>query len=100
MVLSLHQPERTCVGCFHKFPQKDLVGISRLKDGTVVVDFDHKFSGRSVYLCRKKHCFLKAYRRKGKNALEYGLKVSIPQQVWIELEAFFDKDDAKLNSRQ
>lgn len=100
MSLSRRQIERICVGCFKKFPQRDLLAVRRLKDGTVVIDFQQELTGRTAYLCRKKACFLKAYRRKDKNALEYGLKVKFPPKIREELEAFFEKDHAKDHSKK
>ena len=79
-------PIRTCVGCFQKFPQKELLAITRLKNGVVVVDMEQKAAGRSVYLCYKKSCIDKTRKRKDKNALEYGLKVRIPDTVWNTIE--------------
>lgn len=86
MVIHPPEPERTCVGCFHKFPQSKLVAVTRQKNGTVRFSHDRKFPGRSVYLCRQSSCFLKATKRKGKNALAYGLKVEIPPDIFMELE--------------
>lgn len=82
----LNQPIRTCVGCFQKFPQKELLAITRLKNGDLVVDKEQKAAGRSVYLCYKKACLNKARKRKGKNALEYGLKVPIANIIWETIE--------------
>jgi predicted RNA-binding protein YlxR (DUF448 family) len=80
------KPQRTCAGCFKKFNQDELLAVTRLKNGEVLVNADHKKAGRSVYLCRKMECLKKARDRKGKNGLEYGLKVKIPQEIWKELE--------------
>lgn len=100
----MNEPIRTCVGCFQKFPQKQLLAITRLKNGDMVVDKDaplwrsnrltelslalkeHKAAGRSVYLCYKKSCMDKARKRKGKNAVEYGLKVPVANIVWETIE--------------
>lgn len=76
------------MGCFKKFDQGDLVAVTRQKDGSVVVDFEQKFDGRSAYLCRKLSCLKAARKGKRKSGLEYGLKVKVPLSVWQELESF------------
>lgn len=81
-----YQPERTCAGCRQKFPQKDLLAIKRLKNGLVSIDFEQKLSGRGVYLCKNKKCFLKTRKRKGHDALSMSLKVNIPEEVLNKLE--------------
>ncbi len=83
-------PIRTCVGCFQKFPQKELLAITRLKNGDIVVDKEQKSAGRSVYLCYKMSCMEKARKRKGKNGLQYGLKVPIAQEIWETIQTIFN----------
>ena len=87
MNIKIAKPQRTCVGCFRKFDQDQLLAVTRLKAGVVVLNLEHSAAGRSVYLCCKAACFKKAHSRKGKNGLEYGLKVKIAPQIWAELEA-------------
>lgn len=41
--------------------------------------------GRSVYLCRNAGCLKKAQMMKGKNPLQFGLKVSVPDTIWEDL---------------
>ena len=84
--------QRTCVGCFQKFDQDDLLAITRLKSNIVVVNVDHAQVGRSVYVCKKPSCLRKAEHRKGKNALEYGLKVVIQDSIWKELHSIIEKN--------
>lgn len=79
-------PIRTCVGCFQKFPQKELLAVTRLKNGAIVVDKEQKIAGRSVYLCYKPVCMGKARKRKGQNALQYGLKRPILPDIWENIE--------------
>lgn len=89
MAVLSQKPERTCVGCFKKFPQSQLVAVRRQKNNDVVFDFAQRFTGRSAYLCQNVICLQRATKRKGKNALEYGLKISIPANIFEELEQFF-----------
>ena len=71
-------PVRTCVGCFKKFPQSDLVRIIRLPDKSLCLD--ETKSGRSVYLCKNVNCYKRAVERKGQNAITYGLKVPVTEE--------------------
>ncbi len=84
--LKTNIPLRTCVGCFEKFLKKELIAITRLQNGNVVLDTAKNSLGRSVYLCRKISCFNKAVKRRGQNALQYGLKTAISTGILEELE--------------
>lgn len=90
MADSKHIPERTCVGCFNKKPQADLLAITKLKNGEIVVNIyktgTKTASGRSVYLCFNPACLKIAKTRKGKNGLEFGLKTKIPENIWVDVE--------------
>ncbi len=86
MTIKADKPQRTCVGCKKRYDQDELLAITRLKNGEVVVNDGHKKAGRSVYLCRKAECLRKARDRKGQNGLQFGLKVQIPDSVWENLE--------------
>lgn len=82
---------RTCIGCFKKSPQKDLIRIVRLPNKEVVLDrstllgSDEKCprpAGRSVYLCHDLACFIKAAKtHKNKNAFQGRLHVPIGVEV-------------------
>lgn len=80
------RPQRTCVGCKKRYDQEELLAVTRLKNGEVVVNEGRKNAGRSVYLCRKAECLRKARGRKGQNGLQFGLKVQIPDSIWETLE--------------
>ena len=86
MALRLFIPKRTCIGCFKKFPQQQLLSVTRLKDGSAHFDLQQRLSGRSVYLCHNLSCFLRATKRKGKNAFSYGLKVDVPREVLDDVQ--------------
>ncbi len=89
MTIKAFKPQRTCVVCRKRFDQDELLAITRLKDGSVLLNEGHKKAGRSVYLCKKDECSKKARGSKGKNPLKYWLKVEIPEGIWKELEAYF-----------
>lgn len=86
MTMESLRPQRTCSGCKKRFDQNELLAVTRLKNGDVIVNPDRKKSGRSAYLCKKPECLRRVHNRKGKNGLEYGLKVKIPDSVWEELQ--------------
>ena len=81
-------PERTCVGCFQRFPQSNLIALTRIKNSSVIFSPRHEQAGRSVYLCPQLSCFNRAYKRKGKNAFEHGLKIFVTPVVAEEVEKF------------
>jgi predicted RNA-binding protein YlxR (DUF448 family) len=84
-------PERTCCACFKRKPKPELVAVTRLKDGTVLLNVDQKLSGRSAYICRLEKCLNNARNRKGKNGLEFVLKVKIPDKIWADIEKIIKK---------
>lgn len=88
MAEKLHEPERTCVGCFKKFPQRQLLAVTKLKNNAVKFDSAQNLSGRSVYLCKNMACFQRATKRKGKNALAFGLKVDVSYEVLSQVEGW------------
>ena len=76
-------PERKCMGCNEKKPKKELIRIVRTPDGEILLDDKGKISGRGVYICPKKDCFVKS--RKAKR-FERSLEVEIPENVYDALE--------------
>ncbi len=85
MTIKPLSPQRTCAACRKKFQQKDLLAVTRLKNGEVIVNDPYQQLGRSVYLCRNAGCLKKAQTMKGKNPLQFGLKVSVPDTIWEDL---------------
>lgn len=86
MTTKTAKPQRTCVGCQKKRDQDELLAVTRLKDGSVVVNDPYRQIGRSAYVCRKAECLKKARGKKKKSALQYWLKVKIPDDIWAGLE--------------
>lgn len=80
------KPQRTCVGCHHKRDQGELLAVTRLKNGSVVVNDPYRQIGRSAYVCRKAECLKKARGNKKKSAMQYWLKVKIPDEIWQNIE--------------
>ena len=76
-------PERKCMGCNEKRPKKELIRIVRTPEGEILLDDKGKISGRGVYICPKKDCFVKS--RKAKR-FERSLEVEITEDVYDALE--------------
>ena len=64
------------------FRRISLSGLSAA-DGAFAVDATGKLSGRGAYICRKTDCLKKAV---GSKALEKSFKVSIPSEVYEQLD--------------
>lgn len=79
-------PIRTCVGCFQKHPQNELIRIVRVKQANESKEPSDRVEikeggGRSVYLCKKKECLNRAWKRKNKDGLSHGLKIKVDAMV-------------------
>lgn len=62
--------------------------LKTTEDG-IVLDMTGKKNGRGAYLCMKGECLKKARKNKG---LERSLKMSIPDEIYENLEKEFEKD--------
>ena len=75
-----HQPERTCIACGAKKPQRDLLRVVSQGGSTPVVDSGGKAHGRGAYLCFDAKCLERALQRK---SFERALKLkSTPPAGW------------------
>jgi len=72
-----HVPIRTCLGCGHKRPQKELKRIV-LKDGALILDEKSKIPGRGAYLCPQGECVSRLLKKRGR--LSHALRVSVPRE--------------------
>lgn len=57
-----HVPERTCVICGTKMPQRELIRIVRTPEGECKIDGIGKLAGRGAYLCHQPSCWDKAIK--------------------------------------
>jgi predicted RNA-binding protein YlxR (DUF448 family) len=73
-----HAPIRTCLGCGHKRPKKELKRIV-LKDGALMMDEKSKIPGRGAYLCPGGGCASLLLKKKGR--LSHALRASVPNHV-------------------
>ena len=77
-------PMRQCLGCNEHKPKIELIRILRTPEGEITLDTTGKKSGRGAYICKNPACLKK--HRKNRRA-ESNLGVSIPEEVWDQLEA-------------
>ena len=76
-------PQRQCMGCRERKEKKQLLRVVRCTDGTVILDFSGKVSGRGAYVCPDPECLKKARKTR---VLERSLEVEIPQEVYDRME--------------
>ena len=76
-------PMRQCLGCNEHKPKIELIRILRTPEGEITLDTTGKKSGRGAYICKNPACLKKL--RKNRRA-ESNLGVSIPEEVWDQLE--------------
>ena len=88
-------PMRQCVGCGEMKSKKDMMRVLRSEDGSIVLDMVGRKNGRGAYLCKDKECLLKARKSKG---LERSLKMSIPQEIYENLEKEFEEGGSESNA--
>lgn len=80
-------PMRQCVGCGEMKSKKEMMRILKTPEDEIVLDVTGKKNGRGAYLCKSGECLLKARKNKG---LERSFKMSIPNEVYDNLEKEFD----------
>ena len=76
-------PMRQCNGCGVRKEKKELIRIIKTPEDLIEVDFTGKKNGRGAYICNSVECLRTAEKRK---SLERSLKVTIPAEVYKELE--------------
>ena len=78
---------RQCVGCGEMKDKKEMMRVLRTAEGPIVLDMTCRKNGRGAYLCKNKECLVQARKKKG---LERSFKVSIPDEIYENLEKEFD----------
>ena len=77
---STHEPERTCVACGAKKPQRELLRVASQGGSTPTIDGSGKAKGRGAYLCLDAACVERAIKRKAfERTLK--LKTGVPPQI-------------------
>lgn len=83
----MHQePLRTCAGCRKRKPQRALLRVARLADGTVLVDSigAARAQGRGAYVCPSEGC-VDAALRPGGLARIFKCKEALPEDLRARL---------------
>lgn len=83
-------PMRQCVGCGEMKNKKDLMRVLKTAEDSIVLDMTGRKNGRCAYLCMDKECLAKARKNKG---LERSFKMSIPKEVYENLEKEFEEGE-------
>ena len=86
------QPMRQCIGCQEMKNKKEMLRILKTTENEIVIDTTGKKNGRGAYICPSKDCFFKAVKSKG---IERSLKMSIPKEVYENLEKEIESIEAK-----
>lgn len=81
-------PLRQCVGCGSMKSKKEMMRVLKTTEDAIVLDMTGKKNGRGAYLCKSADCLKQARKNRG---LERSFKMSIPDEVYEELEREFRK---------
>ena len=76
-------PLRRCVVTKEQLPKSELLRIVKDKEGNISVDLTGKLNGRGAYIKKDIEVF---HTAKNKNILSRALEVSIPEEVYNEIE--------------
>ena len=82
-------PMRQCVGCGEMKNKKEMMRVLKPAEGPIVLDMTGTKNGRGAYLCMTKECLQRARKSKG---LERSFKMTIPDELYENLEKEFDED--------
>lgn len=84
-------PLRTCVACREQRPQRELIRVSRIRTGELMVfapEMSQAAKGRSAYICCTRECVDRALKEKGKRMpLGYALRMKIGPEVEEKIHA-------------
>ena len=82
-------PMRQCVGCGEMKNKKEMMRVLKPAEGPIVLDMTGKKNGRGAYLCMTKECLKRDRKSKG---LERSFKMTIPDELYENLEKELDED--------
>ena len=85
-------PMRQCVGCGSMKTKKEMMRVLKTAEDEIILDTTGKKNGRGAYLCVSMECLQKARKNKG---LERSFKMSIPNEVYDNLEKEFGEVDTE-----
>ena len=85
-------PLRQCVGCGSMKTKKEMMRVLKTAEEGIILDTTGKKNGRGAYLCVSMECLQMARKNKG---LERSFKMSIPNEVYDNLEKEFGEVDTE-----
>ncbi|MBO4988594.1 MAG: YlxR family protein [Lachnospiraceae bacterium] len=85
-------PMRQCVGCGSMKTKKEMMRVLKTAEEGIILDTTGKKNGRGAYLCVSMECLQMARKNKG---LERSFKMSIPNEVYDNLEKEFGEVDTE-----
>ena len=85
-------PMRQCVGCGSMKSKKEMMRVLKTAEEGIILDTTGKKNGRGAYLCVDMECLKTARKNKG---LERSFKMSIPNEVYDNLEKEFGEVDTE-----
>lgn len=85
-------PLRQCIGCGEMKGKKEMMRVIKTAEGDISLDITGKKNGRGAYLCKNAECLKKARKNKG---LERSFKMSIPDDIYDNLEKEYENQDAE-----
>ena len=84
-------PMRQCVGCGTMKSKKEMMRVLKTAEEGIILDKTGKKNGRGAYLCESMECLKLARKNRG---LERSFKMSIPNEVYDNMENSFLKEKA------
>ena len=85
-------PMRQCVGCGSMKAKKEMMRVLKTAEEGIILDTTGKKNGRGAYLCQTMDCLKLARKNRG---LERSFKMSIPNEVYDNLEKEFGEVDTE-----
>ena len=85
-------PLRQCVGCGQMKDKREMMRVLETPEGPIVLDITGKKNGRGAYVCVNEDCLKKTRKTKG---LDRSFKMSIPDEVYEDLEKEFSEIEAE-----
>ena len=85
-------PMRQCVGCGSMKTKKEMMRVLKTAEEGIILDTTGKKNGRGAYLCVSMECLQMARKNRG---LERAFKMSIPNEVYDNLEKEFGEVDTE-----
>jgi len=76
-------PLRMCVACRQMKEKKELIKVTKPKEGLIQIDETGKLPGRGAYVCKNPDCVKKAKKARG---FERAFKCALPEDLYEKLD--------------